>query len=113
LMTVIGAFAIHSNVEDAQVMVVLGVVAWVLNRYGFQPSPIVLGLVLGSIAEQGFVQTWLIGNSTGQLPEMFFNRPISVGIICAALLTLLFPLWSGWKSNRRRMAEQLPEQTGR
>lgn len=113
LMTVIGAFAIHSNVEDAQVMVVLGIVAWVLNRYGFQPSPIVLGLVLGSIAEQGFVQTWLIGNSTGQLPEMFFNRPISIGIICAALLTLLFPLWSGWKSNRRRMAEQLPEQTGR
>lgn len=109
LMTIIGSFAIHSNVQDAQIMVVLGVIAWVLNRYGFQPSPIVLGLVLGSIAEQGFVQTYLIGNSSGQLPGMFFTRPISLGIICVALLTLLFPLWTDWKSRRDRLATQPPD----
>lgn len=101
LLTIIGAFAIHSNVEDAQMMVGLGIIAWILNRYGFQPSPIVLGLVLGSIAEQGFVQTWLIGNASGRLPEMFFNRPISIGIIFAALLTLVFPVWAEWKARRR------------
>ncbi|WP_424926775.1 tripartite tricarboxylate transporter permease [Amaricoccus tamworthensis] len=105
LMTIIGSFAIHSNVDDAQLMVGLGVIAWILNRYGFQPSPIVLGLVLGSIAEQGFVQTWLIGNATQQLPGMFFNRPISIGIILAAVLTLAFPLWSEWKSRRRAQLE--------
>ncbi|MHA6345656.1 tripartite tricarboxylate transporter permease [Roseivivax sp. CAU 1761] len=101
LLTIIGAFAIHSNVEDAQLMVGLGLMAWLLNRYGFQPSPIVLGLVLGSIAEQGFGQTYLIGNASGRLVEMFFLRPISLGIIAAALLTLLFPIWSGWKARRR------------
>ncbi|ANT63594.1 C4-dicarboxylate ABC transporter permease (plasmid) [Salipiger sp. CCB-MM3] len=106
LLTIIGSFAIHSNVEDAQLMVVLGLIAWVLNRFGFQPSPIVLGLVLGSIAEQGFVQTWLIGNASNQLPEMFFNRPISIGIILAALLTLLFPFWVEWKARRRSQLEQ-------
>ena len=57
LLTIIGSFAIHSNVEDAQLMVGLGILAWVLERFGFAPSPIVLGLVLGPIAEQGFVQT--------------------------------------------------------
>ena len=106
LLTIIGAFAIQSNVEDAQLMVGLGILAWILNRYGFQPSPIVLGLVLGSIAEQGFVQTYLIGNASGRLTEMFFMRPISIGIIFAALLTLLFPIWSGWKSNRRKQLVQ-------
>lgn len=105
LLTIIGSFAIHSNVEDSQLMVVLGILAWVLNRYGFQPSPIVLGLVLGSIAEQGFVQTWLIGNATGRLPDMFFSRPISIGIICAALLTLLYPIWSDWKARRRQQLD--------
>ncbi|NHF72017.1 tripartite tricarboxylate transporter permease [Paracoccus xiamenensis] len=109
LLTIIGAFAIHSNVDDAQLMVGLGILAWILNRYGFQPSPIVLGLVLGSIAEQGFVQTWLIGNASGRLPEMFFNRPISIGIIVAALITLIFPIWAEWKARRRAQLEAAGE----
>ncbi len=109
LLTIIGAFAIHSNVEDAQLMVGLGILAWILNRYGFQPSPIVLGLVLGSIAEQGFVQTYLIGDASGRLAEMFFMRPISIGIICAALVTLLFPIWADWKAKRRQQFAQVAE----
>ncbi|NQW95177.1 MAG: tripartite tricarboxylate transporter permease, partial [Polaromonas sp.] len=52
-LTILGSFAIHSNTHDMQMMFVLGVMAWVLQRYGFAPSPIVLGLVLGQIAEQG------------------------------------------------------------
>lgn len=109
LLTVIGAFAIHANVEDAQLMVGLGILAWILNRHGFQPSPIVLGLVLGAIAEQGFVQTWLIGNASNRLPEMFFNRPISIGIIAAALITLAFPIWADWKVRRRRQLDTAGE----
>ncbi|SDD66495.1 putative tricarboxylic transport membrane protein [Paracoccus isoporae] len=109
LLTIIGSFAIHSNPEDAQLMVGLGIMAWFLNRYGFQPSPIVLGLVLGAIAEQGFVQTWLIGSSSGRLPEMFFNRPISIGIICAALLTVAFPIWADWKAKRRAQLARTPD----
>ncbi len=100
LLTVIGAFAIHSNVEDAQMMVGLGLIAWVLARYGFAPSPIVLGLVLGQIAEQGFVQTWLIGNASGRIPEMFFGRPISIGIILAGLVTLAYPLLAERRAQR-------------
>ena len=109
LLTIIGAFAIHSNAEDAQLMVGIGILAWILNRYGFQASPIVLGLVLGSIAEQGFVQTYLIGNASGRLIEMFFMRPISIGIIGAAVLTLIFPIWSNWKSRRRDELIQVVE----
>ena len=56
----------------------LGVVGWVLNRFGYSPSPIVLGLILGSIAEQGFVQAWTIGAATEELVQMFFGRPISL-----------------------------------
>jgi putative tricarboxylic transport membrane protein len=91
-LTVLGSFAIHSNPHDIQMMVILGVLAWILQRYGFSPSPIVLGLVLGQIAEQGFVQTYMIGNATGGAVAMFFGRPISLGIIAFSLLTLFYPL---------------------
>ena len=76
-------------------MVVLGAFAWVALRYGFEPSPIVLGLILGPIAEQGFVQGWLIGTAADRLFLEFFGRPISLAITCFTLLTLLWPFWSG------------------
>lgn len=91
-LTILGSFAIHSNTHDMQMMLVLGVLAWILQRYGFAPSPIVLGLVLGQIAEQGFVQSYMIGNATNSVAAMFFGRPISMAIIAFALLTLFYPL---------------------
>ncbi|ADZ89653.1 tripartite tricarboxylate transporter permease [Marinomonas mediterranea] len=96
-LTVIGSYAIHSNPHDTFVMFSLGVVAWVLSKFGFSASPIVLGLVLGKIAEQGFVQTYLIGSAQGRVLEMFFGRPISIGIILCAIFALVFPLWMARK----------------
>ena len=96
-LTVIGSYAIHSNPHDTLVMFVLGVFAWVLAKFGFSASPIVLGLVLGKIAEQGFVQTYLIGSAQDRVLEMFFGRPISIGIIICAVFALVFPLWAARK----------------
>lgn len=101
-LTILGSFAIHSNPHDMQMMLVLGVLAWILQRYGFAPSPIVLGLVLGQIAEQGFVQSYMIGNATNSLGAMFFGRPISMAIIAFALLTLFYPLLTSLFSRRRK-----------
>ena len=102
-LTVIGSYAIHSNPHDTFVMFALGVLAWVLSKFGFSASPIVLGLVLGKIAEQGFVQTYLIGSAQGRVLEMFFGRPISIGIIICAVFALIYPLWM---ARRRKSQEQ-------
>ena len=91
-MTMIGTYAIRNSISDMIIMILLGVVGWVLNRFGFSPSPIVLGLILGRIAEQGFVQAWTIGAATDELLKMFFGRPISLAIIAFILLSLFYPL---------------------
>jgi len=91
---VLGSFAVHNNLHEVQQMVVLGLIAWVLGRFGFSASPIVLGLILGSIAERGFVQGHLIGGAKGSVWGEFFGRPISLGIIVFILLGLLWPWWA-------------------
>lgn len=101
-LTILGSFAIHSNPHDMQMMFVLGVLAWILQQYGFAPSPIVLALVLGQIAEQGFVQSYLIGSATDRIIAMFFGRPISMAIIAFALLTLCYPLITRLLSRRHK-----------
>ncbi|MCG8510040.1 MAG: tripartite tricarboxylate transporter permease [Rhodospirillales bacterium] len=93
-MTIIGSYAIRNNVSDVVIMITLGIMGWVLGRFGFTPSPIVLGLILSRIAEQGFVQAYTIGAATENLGGIFFGRPISIGIIAFILLSLFYPLVS-------------------
>jgi putative tricarboxylic transport membrane protein len=100
MLTILGSFAVHNSVQEVQQMVVLGVLAWGLGRLGFSVSPIVLGLILGSIAERGFVQGHLIGGARGNIWAEFFGRPISMAIIAFILLGLLWPWWA----ERRRRA---------
>jgi len=90
-MTLIGTYSIRNSTSDVVIMVVLGCVGWLLARVGFSPSPIVLGLILGSIAEQGFVQGWTIGAATNNLFGMFFTRPISMAIIAFIVISLFGP----------------------
>ncbi len=99
LLTIIGSFAVHNNPHEVQQMVVLGVLAWGLMQLGFTVSPIVLGLILGAIAERGFVQGNLIGGARGSVVAEFFARPISMGIIAFILVGLLYPMLA-----RRRAA---------
>src|SRR3546814_689125 len=80
------------------------VFGWGLGRSGFAVSPIVLGLILGSIAEQGFVQAWTIGAAVDNLPGMFFGRPISLAIIALTLLSLFYPLLRTRLGKRTRAA---------
>ena len=104
-MTIIGTFSIRNSVTDVLLMLGLGVFGWVVGRFGFAASPIVLGLILGPIAEQGFVQGWTIGAATNNLVGMFFGRPISQGIIAFTLMTLLLPLYTA-RRRRRKATEQ-------
>lgn len=91
-MTIIGTFAIRNSVSDVVIMICLGVFGWIVSRFGFAVSPIVLGLILGPIAEQGFVQSWIIGSATEDLLGMFFGRPISQMIVAFTILSLSYPL---------------------
>ncbi|MBO6814985.1 MAG: tripartite tricarboxylate transporter permease [Rhizobiaceae bacterium] len=100
-MTIIGTFAIRNSISDVIIMICLGVFGWIVGRFGFAASPIVLGLILGPIAEQGFVQSWTIGAATNNLAGVFFGRPISQAIVAFTLLTLLYPAFSTWKQRRK------------
>lgn len=113
IMTLIGSYAVRNSIADVAVMLVLGCVAWVLNRFGFSQSCIVLGLILGRIAEQGFVQSWIIGSAKGSPVMELVGRPISLGIILFILVSFSFPILSRrfklYRSNR--YASELSQKT--
>lgn len=104
-LTILGSYAVNNNAYDVIQMVVLGGIGWILGRFGFSASPIVLGLILGSIAEGGFVQGYLIGNARGSVLGEFFTKPISIGIIALIALALVYPVLGKRQAAKRAQAQ--------
>ncbi|MBO8173114.1 MAG: tripartite tricarboxylate transporter permease [Bacillaceae bacterium] len=93
-LTVIGSYAIRNSLFDVAVMIGLGILAYFTKKFGFSPGPVVLGLILGPIAEKGLAQSILLGQAQGNIWMMFFSRPVSLVLIALCLLSLFTPLVS-------------------
>lgn len=91
LMLLIGAFAIQNSYDDIVIMFTLGVLAWIIGRFGYPAAPVVLGLLLGPIAEQGYAQALMIGRAKQAVGETFFGSTVSLVLIICILASVLLP----------------------
>lgn len=102
LLTIVGSYSVRNNYMDVVFMLVSGFLGYVLSNLGFSPGPVVLGLVLGPIAERGLVQGFLMGS--GMFPDapwlVFFARPISIVLIVISIVSALWPFYAARKRRR-------------
>ncbi|MEV6633770.1 tripartite tricarboxylate transporter permease [Actinoplanes sp. NPDC051470] len=84
LITLIGAYTVRNDVFDIGLVVFFGVVGYLMKKAGFDPGPLVLAFVLGSLLETSLRRSLLLfdGNPAG-----FLTRPIS-GVLLACLLVV-------------------------
>ncbi len=68
LATIIGTFALRNSLADVFIMLILGTMGYLLKQIGILPAPIVLGLILGTIAEVGYVQA-ILGGAAYRIPQ--------------------------------------------
>jgi len=99
VLSVVGAFGVRNNIFDVYVCLAFGVVGWVMKRIGFPSAPLVLGVILGPLAERYFLTS--MANSK-QDWTVFFTRPISATILGLALIFILWSLAPSIKSVMRR-----------
>ncbi len=102
LFCFIGAMSIRNNLTDLWLMIGFGVIGYLLERFRFPIAPMVLGVILGPIAEEAFMNAMI---SFGNDWTIFFTRPISGTIMVGVILTLLLP-FVGRK--RRARADEVP-----
>jgi putative tricarboxylic transport membrane protein len=89
LITMLGVYTVNNRVFDIFLVIVFGVIGYLMKKMGFEPGPLVLAFVLGSLIESSTRQSLLIfdGDPTG-----FLTRPISGSILGLVALIALFPL---------------------
>ncbi len=83
----IGAFAARNNLSDLYVIVAFGVIGFLFERFKFPIAPLVLGTILGPLAESDFMTTMISFNNDW---TVFFTRPISGTILALAIIGLGF-----------------------
>lgn len=85
----LGTYASTNAMADVWLMLGFGVTGYVLSRSGYPIAPIVLGAILGPMAESSFRQALLISRGD---PLSFVSSPISIVLVVAILAILALPL---------------------
>jgi putative tricarboxylic transport membrane protein len=94
----IGAFSVNNSVSDVLLMNIFGLMGYLMKRYEFEGSPLILALVLGPMFENSLRRALIISDGS---PAIFVTRPLSAVFLCAALLFMLSPLFT-----RRRIGKE-------
>jgi TctA family transporter len=96
LFCAVGAFATNNAIFDVWVILAVGILLWLMEGSGYPAAPLVLGLVLGKVLEEAFVNSMI--KSGGDLGA-FFERPLSTVLGILTLSVWAWPILS-WTLRR-------------
>lgn len=89
VMASVGAYSVHRSVVDLALLAGIGVVGFGMRRHGFPVAPVIIGMILGPLAEQQFRRAMAIGQGD---PMIFLRHPLSAALLGIAALALAGPL---------------------
>ena len=82
-------------------VIFFGILGFLLQRVGFEPSPLIIGLVLGPELERGLTQGLIICN--GSIWALI-TRPLAAAILSLGAIVILynFVTWFTKLNNKRK-----------
>lgn len=95
---ILGSYALNNAVFDVYMMIAFALGGLILKKLGFSLEALILGLILGPIAEGGFTKGMIIGYGS---PLIFFESNIAKGMWVIIFLLLVPPLYSYLKTLRQ------------
>jgi len=102
LLCIVGVYSTRSNIFDIWMMIFFGVIGYFLRRLEFEPGPLILAFVLGSISERTFRQSLLMSKGS---PLIFLTRPIACGLIIALAVLIVVQSALFWKKKNRNLEQ--------
>lgn len=90
-LSLFGAYAIRQNIGDVIVAFVIGILMYFGSKLGLDAASIVLGLILGPIAERNLVLSIRAADASGTNVMYFFQNGLSLvlaGLIVASVATV-------------------------
>jgi putative tricarboxylic transport membrane protein len=99
LFCFLGAYTLANNTGDVIIALVFGIAGFFMQRFGYPGAPMILGIILGPMAEQNLNRALLISHNDW---KVFFTRPISCAFIVITVLSIVYTAYSGVLKNQKK-----------
>ena len=97
LFCAIGVYSTNNNTFDIWMVALFGVIGYLFIKLGAEPAPLLLGFILGPMMEEYLRRALLLSRGDW---SVFVTRPLSAGLLAAAVLLLVIVLLPSVKSKR-------------
>jgi len=84
---IVGSFAMTGSMISVYIMLVFGIFGYVMKKFRYPPGPLILGVILGPIAESSLHRALII--SKGRIGELF--SPLSIALIVLSVVSVALP----------------------
>lgn len=101
VFAIIGSYSINNSMFDVWLMLLFAIGGFFLNKLNFSLSAIILGMILGPIAENGFTQAMTISEGDSSI----FFKSIVAKILWVIIIILLVQPILGYFKTRRELAK--------
>ncbi len=98
VLCVVGAYSNSNNLFDVLIAIIFGVVGFFMKKFHYPGAPLVLGIVLGPIAEENLNRA-LIVSKNGWMT--FLTHPISCSFLAVSLVIILYSLVKNIRDARK------------
>jgi putative tricarboxylic transport membrane protein len=103
LFCCIGLYSVNTLSADIYFMAAFGIIGLGMVKLGFEPAPLLLGLVLGDSLEGNFRRAMIISGGDW---TTFFRSPISITFLTMAALMLAAVLLPAFRRTRETVLKE-------
>ena len=93
----VGSFSIHNRFFDIWVLFLFGLLGYLMKKFGFPLTPMILGVILGPLAETNLRRAL----QTSSDYSLFFTRPISLILLILAGISLFYPFYQRFRDRKK------------
>lgn len=103
VLCVVGAYGLNNRLFDVWAILVFGILAYILEKFHFPLTPIILGFILGPMIETN-LRRGLIASQGSYLP--FVTSPISAAFLAVSILVIALAVWKEIRLSKKDKQEK-------
>ncbi|MDM0003436.1 tripartite tricarboxylate transporter permease [Variovorax sp. J22G73] len=98
IFATVGAYGMRQSAFDLFLLYAIGLLGVVMRRFDFPTAPVVVGMILGPLAEAQLRNAMSIGEGSA---AVFFQRPMSITLVVIVVAVLVLPRLAKRMSERK------------